>query len=55
MDFVAKIREKGQITIPMAVMEYDGLVAGDMVMISVRKKSSVEQLKRNIEKAYVHD
>ena len=55
MDFVARIREKGQITIPLAVMEYDGLVAGDIVMISVRKKSSVDQLKRNIEKAYIRD
>ena len=52
MDFVVRIRGKAQITIPNEIMEYDGLTIGDLVVVSVRRKDSIEQLKRNLEKGW---
>ena len=53
MDFVVKIRQKGQITIPNEIMAYDKLNVGDLVVVTVRKRDSIEQLKTNLEKGYV--
>ncbi len=52
MDFAVRIRQKGQITIPNEIMEYDKLKAGDLVVVSVRKRDSIEQLKKNLERGY---
>jgi bifunctional DNA-binding transcriptional regulator/antitoxin component of YhaV-PrlF toxin-antitoxin module len=54
MDFVVRIRDKAQITIPNEIMEYDGFKVGDLVVVSVRKKDSIEQWKKNLEKGW-HD
>lgn len=53
MDFVVRIRQKGQITIPNEIMAYDKLEVGSLVVVSVRKRDSIDQLKQNLEKGYV--
>lgn len=52
MEFVAKLRAKGQLTVPKEVMEWDELNEGDLVIVSIIKKGSRDQLKHNLEKRY---
>ena len=52
IEFVAKLRAKGQLTVPKEVMEWDELKEGDLVIVSIIKKGSRDQLKHNLEKRY---
>lgn len=52
MEFPAKIGKGNQITIPRNIMEIDQLGLGDMVIVSVRKKDSIEHHKRTLEKTW---
>lgn len=52
MEFPARIGKGNQITIPRNFMQIDDLAVGDMVIVSVRKKDSVEHHKRTLEKTW---
>lgn len=52
MDFPARIGKGNQITIPKSFMELDQLHEGDFVIVSVRKKDSVDHHKSNLERPF---
>ena len=49
MDFPTRIMKSNQITIPKSVREYMDLHVGDLVMITVTKKETVEHHKAVLE------
>ena len=52
MDFPATIAKKAQLTIPSEMMKFLDLSVGDQVIVSIRKKDSVETHKRTLEKPF---
>ena len=52
MDFPATIAKRFQITIPVEIVKFLDVKIGDQVIVSIRKKDSVETHKRNLEKPF---
>ena len=52
MDFGRKIRPKDQITIPGKQAQLHGLEVGDVVLVRVERRDSIEAQKRNLEEPY---